>query len=190
MSNWDPPTPDTGQDPVPSMDEIDRDQALLGIEFGDAFRAQEFLVAMQRLNKEGALRLRDAVIVSKDESGDVKVRETIDPQPGRAALSGAVWSGLIGLFVGGPVGWVAGLGIGAGAGAAAAKVIDLGVPDDWVKWFREAVSKGTTTVIVLAEDVYVGKLRDEVARFRGAELVHSTLPAHAIDQIRTALAEG
>lgn len=166
---------------------VESDQALIGLSFRDAFRAQEFITAMTRLTSVGSLKLRDAVIVSKNDDGDVKVRETIDPQPGRSALSGAVWTGLLGLLVGGPIGWIAGLGVGAGAGALTAKVIDLGVPDEWVEWFRLAVHEGTTTVVVLAEDVDISALETEVKRFAGAELVHSTLPASSIDRIREAL---
>ncbi|MFP5487587.1 MAG: DUF1269 domain-containing protein [Acidimicrobiia bacterium] len=183
-SGWAPPRIETTP-----IEDIETDQALLGLSFDDQFRAQEFLTAMSRLASRNALRLRDAVIVSKDANGDVKVRETIDPQPGRTAASGAIWSGLLGLIIGGPVGWIAGLGIGAGAGAITAKVVDLGVPDEWVDWFREAVRSGTTTVVILAEDLDVRALEDEVRRFAGAELVHATLPAATIDQLRTALGD-
>lgn len=183
-ATWAPPTVETTP-----IEELETDQALIGLSFDDQFRAQEFLTAMSRLASKGAMRLRDAVIVSKDATGDVKVRETIDPQPGRTAASGAIWSGLLGLIIGGPVGWIAGLGIGAGAGAITAKVIDLGIPDEWVDWFREAVRSGTTTVVILAEDLDVRALEEEVRRFAGAELVHSTLPASTIDQLRSALGE-
>lgn len=184
VGEWAPPQVETTP-----IEELETDQGLIGLSFDDQFRAQEFLTAMSRLASRGALRLRDAVIVSKDATGDVKVRETIDPQPGRTAASGAIWSGLIGLLIGGPVGWIAGLGIGAGAGAITAKVVDLGVPDEWVAWFREAVRRGTTTVVILAEDLDVGALEEEVRRFAGAELVHATLPAAAIAQLRAALGD-
>ncbi len=180
---WDPPRLDS------DIEHVDHDQALIGVSFADAFRAQEFLTAMTRLASKHQLRLRDAVFVAKDEHGDVKVQETVDLQAGRTALSGAMWTGLLGLIVGGPVGWVAGMGLGAGAGAITAKVVDLGVPDEWVEWFRAAVHEGTTTVVVLAEDVDVSALRDELRRFAGAELVHATLPAYAIDSLREALSE-
>ena len=39
--------------------------------------------------------LRDAVIVSKDENGRTHVKETTDPKPGSAALSGGMWAGLV-----------------------------------------------------------------------------------------------
>jgi uncharacterized membrane protein len=190
-SDWEPPAAPNQRDAVAleqtPIERLDTDQVLIGLSFADMFRAQEFLTAMTRLASVGALRLRDAVFVSKDADGEVKVRETIDPQPGRSALSGAMWSGLLGLLIGGPVGWVAGLGIGAGAGAITAKVVDIGIPDEWVEWFRTAVNEGTTTVVILAEDVDVRALEAEVRRFAGAELVHSTLPAYAIQQLREAL---
>ena len=171
------------------IENIDSDHALIGLSFEDQFRAQEFLTAMTRLASKGALKLRDAVIVSKDDKGDVRVRETIDPQAGRSAMSGAIWTGFLGLIVGGPVGWLAGMGIGAGAGAITAKVIDLGVPDEWVDWFRIAVREGTTTVVVLAEGLDFGALEQEAHRFAGAELVHATLPGSSIDQLRRALGD-
>src|SRR5262249_26982045 len=101
-------------------------QTLVGISFDSAFRAQEFLTAASGLAAKGELKLRDAVLVTKDHDGKTMVRETADLQPGRTALSGAVWAGLFGLILGGPVGWVAGLALGAGGGAIAAKVVDLG----------------------------------------------------------------
>ncbi len=182
-SDWDPPSVES------NIEHADSDQVLIGLSFDDKYRAQEFLTAINRLASQGNLRLRDAVIVTKDADGGVKVHETIDPQPGRSALSGAMWTGLLGLIIGGPVGWVAGLGFGAGAGALTAKVIDLGIPDEWVDWFREAVDRATTTVVILAEDLNVSALEAEVRRFAGAELVHSTLPAYAIEQLRSALAD-
>lgn len=167
--------------------ETEGEPILIGLSFDDKFRAQEFLTAMTRLSSVGSLQLRDAVVVSKGDDGNVRVRETVDPQAGRSALSSAVWTGLLGLLVGGPVGWVAGMGLGAGAGAITAKVVDLGVPDEWVDWFREVVDAGTTTVVILAEDIDVEAFEAEARRFAGAELVHSTLPAVALEQLRQAL---
>jgi uncharacterized membrane protein len=183
LGNWEPPRLDS------DIEHVADDQVLIGVSFGDAYRAQEFLTAMTRLSSKQRLKLRDAVFVAKDADGEVKVQETVDLQAGRTALSGAMWTGLLGLIVGGPVGWVAGMGFGAGAGALTAKIVDLGVPDEWVEWFRAAVHEGTTTVVVLAEDVDVSALRDELHRFAGAELVHATLPAYAIDTLREALSD-
>jgi uncharacterized membrane protein len=159
---------------------------LVGVAFRQRLMAQEYLMAMSRLRSDGSLRLKDAVIVEKRDNGDVKVTETIDPTPGRSALNGAMWTGLLGLFVGGPVGWLAGIGIGAGAGAMTAKLVDLGIPDEWVDWFKQVVQPGTSAVVILAEQVDVRALEREAQRFPGAELIESTLPEAAISDLTAA----
>ena len=162
---------------------------LVGISFADAFRAQEFLLAITGLAAKQKLVLKDAVTIVKDNDGKVVVRETIDPQPGRAALSGAVWAGLFGLMLGGPVGWVAGAAIGASTGAVAANVVDLGISDEWVEWFREAVQPDTATVALLVDDVNRDALVAETARFTGAELIYASLDEFTIERVREALGE-
>ncbi len=165
------------------------DQFLVGVSLPDALRAQEFLLAATGLAAKDSLKLRDAVIVSKNADGHTAVRETIDPQPGRTALSSGVWMGLLGLMFGGPVGWLVGGAVGAGVGAVTAKVVDLGVPDEWVKWFRDAVQPNTTTVVLLLEDLDVGALAAELSRFPMARLVHTTLPAASLNRLEEALGQ-
>ena len=163
-------------------------QTLVGISFENSFRAQEFLVAISGLAAAGKLKLKDAVTVVKDDFGKTVVHETIDPTPGRAALSGAMWAGLFGLILGGPVGWVTGLVVGAGAGAVSAKAMDLGVPDEWVNWFRQAVQPRTATVALLVEDLDRNALVVEASRFTGAELVYANLDDETISRVRDAFA--
>ena len=162
---------------------------LVGLSFDDTFRAQEFLVAVTGLASKGKLKLRDAVTIVKADDGSVTVHETVDPEPKRAAISGAAWAGLVGLLIGGPVGWVAGTALGAGTGAVTAHMVDLGIPDEWVAWFREAVRPGTTTVVLLVEELDRDALVAEVSRFNGAELVHATFDQATIDRLRQALGE-
>jgi len=162
-------------------------QILVGISFDDGYRADEFLSSARRLASRGRLVLLDAVIVRMNEGGRILVHETTDLEPVRTAWSGAVWAGLFGLLVGGPVGWVAGTAVGAGGGALAAKVIDHGISDEWVGWFREAVRPGKVIVALLVEDLDQDALVTEAARFVGAELVYSNLDALTIERVRSAL---
>jgi uncharacterized membrane protein len=168
----------SGQSDVP--------QVLVGVSFDTQFRAQEFLLAVHGLASAGKLQLRDAVVVVKDDQGKAVVHETIDPTPGRSAASGAMWAGLFGLILGGPVGWIAGVAVGAGAGAASAKLIDLGIPDDWVAWFKAAVQPGTATVALLVEDLDRNALVTEASRFNGAELIYANLDDTTIARISAA----
>ena len=171
----------SGQSDVP--------QTLVGISFETPFLAQEFLVAMSGLDAADGLRLKDAVTVVKDDLGKTVVHESIDPTPGRAALTASMWVGLIGLILGGPVGWITGLAVGAGAGAVGAKVTDLGVPDEWVRWFRDAVQPGTATIAMLVEHLDRDALVREAARFTGAELVYANLDETTMSRLRDAFGE-
>src|SRR5713101_1761756 len=164
-------------------------ETIVGISFEDPFRAQEFLTAATRLAAHGDFRIIDAVIVVKDSEGKAHVRETTDPQPGRSAMSGALWTGLFGLLLGGPVGWLAGAAIGAGAGAVTAKVVDLGISDEWVAWFREAVQPGTATVVLLVTHLDQDALVAEAKRFTGADLVYANLDESTIDRLKEALGD-
>jgi len=159
---------------------------IIGVSFSRHVVAQQYLLAMGGLKESGDLDLQDAVVVTKNADGTVKVVETIDPTPGRAALSGAMWTSLLGLVIGGPVGWIAGLGIGAASGAVTAKIVDLGIPDEWVAWFRDAVEPGTSTVVILADHVHVSALAAEARRFAGAELLYTSMSDHAYQQLRDA----
>jgi uncharacterized membrane protein len=162
---------------------------LVGISFDDMYRAREFLSATTRLAANGRIKLKDAVFVSKDAEGNTRVQETIDPGPGRSALSGAAWAGLLGLILGGPVGWAIGAGVGAGTGAITAKLVDHGIPDEWVDWFRAAVQPDTITLAVLLEDADPAALVEESRRFAGAHLVYANLPPAWEERIREALGE-
>ena len=88
-------------------------QTLVGISFTDVFRAREFMTAVSGMGAPEELTLRDVVLVEKKDDGRTTVTETTDPQGKQSALSGAVWAGLFGLILGGPVGWAAGAAVGA-----------------------------------------------------------------------------
>ena len=186
---FDPPDPSlrAGIEPDERVVSDPGAPVIIGVSFGRQVLAQQYLLAMGGLKESGDLDLQDAVLVTKFDDGTVKVVETVDPTPGRAALNGAMWTSLLGLVLGGPVGWVAGLGIGAASGVVTAKIVDLGIPDEWVAWFRDAVEPGTSTVVILAEHVHVGALAEEARRFAGAELLYTSMPDHAFEQLREAL---
>lgn len=162
---------------------------LVGISFEDVFRAREFMSAATRLDAKKQLVLEDAVLIVKNADGKTTVTETKDPQAATSAFSGAMWAGLIGLILGGPVGWVAGLAAGAGAGAVAAKVIDLGVSDEWVTWFRGAVTPDSATVALLVSNLNEDALVSEAQRFTGSHLVYANMDDAMLERLSEALGD-
>jgi uncharacterized membrane protein len=162
-------------------------ETLVGISFTNSFRATEFLTAARGLAARQGFELKDAVVISKNEEGRTTVVETVDLQTGRTAMSGAMWAGLLGLVVGGPIGWAAGIAVGASIGAAAAKYVDIGIRDEWVEWFRVAGEPGTVIVALLVTNLDRNALVAEVSRFSGARLVYANLEDHTLDRLKEAL---
>lgn len=177
----------TSAEPTAAADTAPEASTIVGLSFDDPFRAREFHIASMGLVSRRDIELLDVVTIIKEENGRTHVAETIDPSPGRTALSGGMWAGLFGLLLGGPIGWAAGVAVGAGVGAVTAKVVDLGLPDDWVAWFREAVQPGTHTVVLLFGEVDVDAALAELERFAGARLVYANVAPDVISRIREAI---
>jgi uncharacterized membrane protein len=78
-------------------------------------------------------------------------------------------------------------GIGAGSGALAAKVVDLGIPDEWVAWLKEATEPGRTVLAILVTDFDRDALVEELERFQGARLLYGNLPIDVMTRIHGAL---
>lgn len=162
---------------------------LLVISFDDPLRAQEFLLAAARLQRDEELQLHDAVIVRRDADGTSHVTETTDVTPGQAGVGAGVWGLLLGTLFGGPIG---GLVVGAataGGGALYAKLRDTGVKDATVHELREAVPPGRTAVAMLVSHVSVADLQRELTRFPRAELVETDMPPAAVNAVQEALKE-
>jgi hypothetical protein len=80
--------------------------------------------------------------------------------------------------------------IGAGAGAVTAKVVDLGVPDEWVNWFRETVQPDTATVVLLVDSFDQDALVAEASRFAGAHIVYANLDPNTLKRVTEAFETG
>ena len=73
--------------------------------------------------------------------------------------------------------------------AVAAKVIDVGVSDEWVEWFRAAVLPGTATVVLLITDYDADALVREAARFTGSRLVYANVDDALLARLHEALGQ-
>jgi uncharacterized membrane protein len=162
---------------------------LLVISFDDAMRAQEFLLAAARLQRDKELQLHDAVIIRREADGTSRVTETTDVTPGQAGVGAGVWGLLLGTLFGGPIG---GLVVGAATGGGAAlyaKLRDTGVKDATIAQLRSAVPPGRTAVALLVSHVSVADLQRELTRFPNAELVETDMPPAAVNAVQEALKE-
>ena len=154
---------------------------LVAIAFDKPNRATEVLVNLMHLQQEGAVRLGDAVVLAKDESGRARIIETIDVTPGKGALMGTWWGLLAGLFVG-PLAIVG----GAAAGAIYGKLVDKGLADDWVKQMSDWLEAGRSALLLLVTVEDRAQLLTELSRY-GGELVSTDMPEPLRQQLEEAL---
>jgi uncharacterized membrane protein len=162
---------------------------LLVISFDDPLRAQEFLLATARLQRDGELQLHDAVIINRAQDGSSHVRETTDVTPGQAGVGAGVWGLLLGTLFGGPIGGLVVGAASAGGGALYAKLVDTGVKDETIEQLRTTVPPGRTAVALLVSHVSVADLQRELTRFPNATLIETDMPPAAVNAVQEALAE-
>ena len=179
----DPTTPTNADPAAPSAGS----QQIVGMSFDKETRADEVLLNLVHLQQEGEITLADAVVLRKGHNGKAHIRQTVDPSPKSGALSGSMWGLLLGTLFAGPIGFLVGAAAGAGGGALAAKLIDVGLNDDWVKHVGEWLDPGTSALLILvADDVHPVVLR-ELERFEGTVL-YCTFPNAVRQELERALA--
>jgi uncharacterized membrane protein len=161
---------------------------IVGMSFDKITRAEEVLLALAHLQQEGEITLADAVIVSKTDDGRVHVRQTVDPTPGRAALSGTFWGMLAGALFGGPV-FLLGAAVGAGGAALMAKLIDLGLDDKWVRSVGDWLDPGTSALLLLVADTVRPTVVKELSRYEG-QVLYCTFPDAVRQELERALGDG
>jgi uncharacterized membrane protein len=127
--------------------------------FGAASGADMFLDALRAQEQAGDLFLLDAVVVSKNSTGDVEIMETEDMQGTRGALLGAAGGAVLGLLAG-PVGALIGMVAGAATGGAAAETIDTGVPDHIVDDFVIHLKPGMSAFLALIEAPWLDRVQN------------------------------
>src|SRR3982750_3142388 len=155
---------------------------LVAVAFPDRATAEEVMATLGRLQKEHAIELEDAVIVTRDDKGKVKLHQSNKLAAG-GALGGALWGGLIGLIFFMPL---FGMAIGAATGAATGALTDIGVDDQFMKDLGTKLQPGGAALIVLIRSSTPDRVLPEVASF-GGEVIQTSLTSEAEEHLRTVL---
>lgn len=131
---------------------------LIVIGFKDKFKAEEVRLALAKLQVEQLIALDDAVVVTKDEQGKVKLNQSINLAAAGAA-SGGFWGLLIGLLFLNPVlGFVAGSAGGAVSGALS----DLGIDDNFMRELGQTFEPGSSALFLLVRQATPDKVLERL----------------------------
>src|SRR4051812_2900503 len=177
-----PPHPDRAMPPHTRMPESERMANLIAIAYPDEATAREVLNTLARLQTEKSIELEDAVIVTRNQDGKVKLNQT-SKTAAMGATGGALWGGLIGLIFLAPL---LGMAVGAAAGGAAGALTDVGVDDKFMKDLGSKLEPGGAALIVLVSRSTPDKVLPEISKYEG-EIIQSSLSDEAEAQLRDAI---
>lgn len=118
---------------------------LIVLTFNDTHQAGEVLEAIKEAQSSGRVKIDDAAVIVKDESGKVEIKNQLDS----SVKVGAVGGGFLGLLLASVFFPLAGLMIGAIGGALIGKSLDKGVDQKFVKDVTENLKPGSSALFVI-----------------------------------------
>lgn len=143
---------------------------LIAIVFHDESTAFEMRAALAKMQSQYLLEMEDAVVVTRDLKGKIKLHQAVSLTAAGAA-SGAFWGLLIGLLFFTPL---LGLAVGAGAGAISGKLTNIGVDNQMAKQLGDELTPGSCALILLVKKVTADKVLDGLKQFAGKGRVFQT----------------
>jgi uncharacterized membrane protein len=156
---------------------------LIAVAYPDKETAETVRQTLAQLTTERVIELADAVVVTRDHEGKVKLHQSVKPAA-VGATGGALWGGLIGLLFLAPL---FGMAVGAAAGGAAGALTDTGIDDSFMKQLGAKLVPGSAALIVLVTKSTPDKVVPEISQY-GGEVIQTSLDNESEERLREALA--
>jgi uncharacterized membrane protein len=157
---------------------------LVVIAFEEEHKAFELRAELVKLQKEYLIKMEDAVVVTKDKEGKVKLHQAVN-LTAAGAVGGTFWGALIGLIFLNPL---VGAAIGAGAGALSGKIADIGIDDNFMKELGETFLPNTSALCVLVKKATPDKVMDKLKGF-GGKVLQTSLSRADEEKLQQMLAD-
>jgi uncharacterized membrane protein len=139
---------------------------LIAIVYPTEAKAEEVRNRLFSLQREYLIKLGDAVIATKTESGKVKLNQIVNTTAAGAA-QGSFWGLLIGLLFLNPL---FGVAVGAASGALGGALTDVGINDLFMKELAGNLEPGKAALFALAEEMTADKVLKEIEGYGGVVL--------------------
>lgn len=157
---------------------------LVVVLFNDETTAFEMRGALARMQKEYLIDMEDAVVVTKDANGKIKLHQSMN-LTAAGALSGGFWGMLIGMIFLNPL---LGMAVGAGAGALSGKLSDIGVDDKMMKEMADSFTPDSSALFVLVRKATPDKVLEGLKEFAGkGKVLRTSLKKDSEETLRHAL---
>jgi len=151
--------------------------------FDNPTQASQLQEALVKLQGESVHSFQDAVVVTRNAAGKVKVHSAINAVTGAAAAGSVAGLCLGAIFLLGFPGSV----VGAGAGAIVGALKNLGIKDRFRKELGEALKPGTSALAVIGT-ADLDKLKTRIGPLlKGSTLLQTTVNPEREAEIRKLL---
>ena len=138
---------------------VEEKKHLFVLGYPDRAGAEAAIAELTELQRDQFIEVRDHAIVSKDASGEIKVAESKDADPGaqRGAVTGALGAAFIALAAT-PIGAGA-IVVGAGIGAVTGALRDTGFKTDDLKEVGRLMEGGRVLLLIAVKPEHADRLR-------------------------------
>ena len=155
---------------------------LVVIGYNEIHKAEEVRLTLVKLQRDYLIDLEDAVAVTKDAAGKIKLHQAVNLTAAGAA-SGGFWGTLIGLMFLNPL---LGLAVGASAGAVSGALGDLGINDQFMKDLAATLTPNSSALFVLVRKSTPDKVLEEV-KGTGGTILKTSLSHEDETRLQAAL---
>ncbi len=111
---------------------------------------------LKGMAKDGTIDIVDAAVLTRDDDGDVKVRQQSVPSVKKWTKRGAIIGGVIGLIF--PPSLIGGALVGAGIGAGSGKIGKEALKSDELWEAAKDLEPGTSAFIAVVEDEWIDQI--------------------------------
>ena len=147
---------------------------LLAAVYPDQEHAKVTFDMLHEMHRASTITLVDSAMITKDEEGKLKIKETTEFTTRKGARRGAIITGVLGLIY--PPSLLGSIAVGGVIGALTGKVRDTGIKNPQLKEIADRLEPGKAAVIALVEDWSTVKVQNALKGYEG------TLVIEAVDE--------
>jgi uncharacterized membrane protein len=157
---------------------------LIIVAFDNQHKAEQVRLDLLRMDREHLIDLEDAVVLDRDEKGQVKLHHAT-----HLTLGGAIGGGFLGTLMGmlllNPIFAAVGLAAGSALGAVSGSMTHLGIDEDFMTDLAKHLQPGTSALCVLVRE-HLDKVLEELYKFDG-KIIRASLKHADEESLRQAL---
>ncbi|WP_311030282.1 DUF1269 domain-containing protein [Mesorhizobium koreense] len=139
---------------------------LIVIVYPTESKAEEVRQTLLGLQKEYVIKLGDAVIATKTDTGKIKLNQLINTTSA-GAVSGGFWGLLIGVLFLNPL---VGVALGSASGALGGALTDVGINDAFMRDLSASIEPGNGALFLLVQEMTSDKVLKRIQDFGGVVL--------------------